>query len=147
MRIGAWIVVDGLLPLGPNFMVKISDTIREAADSTLAKNKVFDSVSKHIPGDGVEEKRGFILQALAATSAWIGEFVAERGLTRELIIEKISTVVTVTEDTLDYVAAGLDASTNYYTHTGVQTVAREVVVKAHAELKEQVWREWVDGLS
>ncbi len=146
MRIGAWIVVDGLLPLGPDFMVKITETIRDAADSTLSNNKVFDAVSNHIPGDGVEGKRSFILQALAATSTWIGEFVAERGLTRELIVDKISEVVEVTEDTLDYVAAGLDASTNYFTHTGVQTVAREVVLKAHADLKEQVWREWVDGL-
>ena len=146
MRIGAWIVVDGLLPLGPDFMVKITNTIREAADSTLSNNKVFDAVAQHIPGDGVEGKKSFILQALEATSTWIGQFVAERGLTRELVIEKVNSVMTVSEDSLDYVAAGLDASTNYFSHTGTQTVARELVELAYADIKDEVWREWVASL-
>ena len=45
MRIGAWIVVDGLLPLGPDFMAKIANTIRGAADSTLTNNPAFDAVA------------------------------------------------------------------------------------------------------
>ena len=62
------------------------------------------------------------------------------------VIEKLSSVVSVSEETLDYVAAGLDASTDYFSHTGTQTVARELVKRALAELKEEVWREWVDNL-
>ena len=76
--------MDGLLPLGPDFMAKIARAIRGAADSTLSNNAVFGAVAKHIPGDGVEGKKSFILRALEATSKWIGEFVAKRGLTREL---------------------------------------------------------------
>ena len=78
------IVVDGLLPLGPDFMAKIVNAIRSAADSTLTNNPAFGAVAKHIPGDGVEGKKSFILRALEATSKWISEFVEKRGLTREL---------------------------------------------------------------
>ena len=89
-------MVDGLLPLGPDFMAKIAEAIRGAADSTLSNNAVFGAVAKHIPGDGVEGKKAFILRALEATSKWIAEFVAKRGLTRELgrkdAIHKIKTV-------------------------------------------------------
>lgn len=146
MRIGAWVVVDGLLPLGPGFMGTITRTIADAADSTLGNNKVFDAVSGHIPGDGVEGKRAFIVEALEATSSWVEAFVEERGLTRELVISKVDSVISVTEDTLDYVAAGIDASTNYFSHTGTQTIAREMAVKAYRELKDEVWAEWVAGL-
>ena len=62
------------------------------------------------------------------------------------VIEKLSSVVSVTEETLDYVAAGLDASTDYFSHTGTQTVARELVKRSLADMKEEVWRQWVDNL-
>ena len=45
---------------------------------------------KHIPGDGVEGKKSFILRALEATSAWIAEFVAKRGLTREMVRDSVA---------------------------------------------------------
>ncbi len=83
---------------------------------------------------------------MEATRAWIESFVSERGLTREVVISKVNEVISVTEDTLDYVAAGIDASTNYFTHTGVQTLAREMAVRAHAEIKDEVWSQWVEGL-
>jgi hypothetical protein len=35
---------------------------------------------------------------------------------------------------LDYVAAFLDMSTNYYEHTGIQTVARRVIEQAAREI-------------
>jgi len=146
MRLSAWVIVDGLMPLGPNFMGRIIASIEEVADSALLDNALFESVSSHILGDGIEGKRGFILEALRATSAWVEQFVTERELTRERILEQMSRIVTVSADSLDYVAAGLDASTSYMAHTGTQSVAREAVRAAYAELREQAWREWVDAL-
>jgi len=35
---------------------------------------------------------------------------------------------------LDYLAAFLDGSTNYFEHTGVQTVARKLITQAQAEI-------------
>jgi hypothetical protein len=35
---------------------------------------------------------------------------------------------------LDYVAAFLDMTTNYYEHTGTQTVARSLVTRAMGEI-------------
>ena len=62
------------------------------------------------------------------------------------MVEKISSVVSVSGESLDYAAAALDASTNYFSHTGAQTVARELVKRAHADMKDEVWREWVANL-
>jgi hypothetical protein len=38
------------------------------------------------------------------------------------------------DDKLDYVAAFLDVSTNYYEHTGTQTLARRLIERALAEI-------------
>ena len=42
--------------------------------------------------------------------------------------------IEVTDDKLDYLAALLDMSTNYYAHTGVQTLAKRLIDRAYAEI-------------
>lgn len=143
MRISSWIVIDGLLPLGPNFMGVITNTVSDAASSALSNNAIFGQISERIPGDGVDGKQRFILEALTGVSGWVGEFVAANGLTRERVVQELSKVVEVTEDKLDYVAAGLDASTNYFAHTGAQTVGRQVIKEGYQGLRDRVWEEWV----
>ena len=44
-------------------------------------------------------------------------------MSREGLLGKIREFIDVSESKLDYVAAMLDMSTNYYRHTGVQSVA------------------------
>jgi hypothetical protein len=42
--------------------------------------------------------------------------------------------VEIADDKLDYVAAFLDMSTNYYEHTGIQTLAHRLIERAVAEI-------------
>ena len=56
------------------------------------------------------------------------------GLTRELIANHLSNFVDIADDKLDYVAAFLDTSTNYFEHTGIQTVARKLIKEAAKEV-------------
>jgi hypothetical protein len=46
----------------------------------------------------------------------------------------LKSFIDFSDDKLDYVAAFLDLSTNYYEHTGTQTVARRLIDRAYGEI-------------
>jgi len=140
MRLSAWIVIDGLLPLGPNFMARILDTTRKVAQSGLTEHKLFGIVAKHLPGDDLATKQSFILKALEATSGFVNGFVADKGLTPDLIKQKLGSAISLVAGGGDYLAAALDASTEYFSHTGTQTVARVTVQHAFAAMQDEVWK-------
>jgi hypothetical protein len=129
LRIAAIIGFDGLIPLGPDFLGKVTDTIN--GDGIAWKdNALFNQVSGFIPGGSLGEKTGFISNIISTASAPVEAFVSKTGLTREKMVESVKTFTDVSDDALDYVAAFLDASTNYMTQTGVQTVARKFAQEA-----------------
>ena len=55
-------------------------------------------------------------------------------MSRELVISKLKDYVDVSDDKLDYLGAFLDISTNYFEHTGMQTVATKAIEKAASEV-------------
>jgi hypothetical protein len=61
-------------------------------------------------------------------------FVSSRGLTQEGVVSNLKNYIDITDDRLDYVSAFLDMTTNYYEHTGVQTLGRRLVERAVAEI-------------
>ena len=133
LRIAAIIGFDGLIPLGPDFLGKVTDTI--SGDSVAWKdNALFNQVSGFIPGGGVEEKVGFIQNIVSTASAPVEAFISKTGMTREKMVDSVKTFTDVSDDALDYVAAFIDASTSYMTQTGVQTVARHFTQKAMKEV-------------
>lgn len=147
MRIAAWVIVDGLLPLGPEFMQAIIHTFSELADSQLAGHSIFQTLGDRLPGEDVSQKKEFILKALRAASGWVGDFVKTHGLTHEVVKQKVSAIIAVSDDKLDYVAAAIDASTAYFSHTGAQTVARVCAQKAYAQAREAAWQAHVAALA
>jgi hypothetical protein len=62
------------------------------------------------------------------------DFVDSRGLTPESVVDNLTKFVEVSKDKLDYLGAFLDMTTNYYTHTGIQTLTRRLIERAVAEL-------------
>lgn len=139
MRIASWVVLDGILPLGPDFIQKIVATTSDLAADHLSDNQIFKGISDKLPGDNVSEKRDFIVKAIDATGEWVGGFVAEKGLTESLIKGKMSGALSIVDGGGDYLAAALDASTDYFTHTGTQTVARVLIQDAYKAIKDDVW--------
>ncbi len=137
MRLASWIVVDGLIPLGPDFMTKIIQNV----EGISANNQLFSALSGYLPGSNADEKKGFISNALSSSSSFITNFVQEKGLTQDLVVSKMKSVVNVADSGLDYLAAALDASTNYFAHTGAQTVAREVITRAWADVQVELAQE------
>ncbi|EFA70845.1 hypothetical protein CRC_00344 [Cylindrospermopsis raciborskii CS-505] len=60
--------------------------------------------------------------------------VSANALTAQKVLNNISGFLDFADDKLDYVAAFLDVSTNYYEHTGTQTLARRLIERAVAEI-------------
>lgn len=127
MRMAALVSVDGLLPLGPDFLQKVQNVLDGDGKSAFTNNPFFSSVSGLIPGD---DKLGFIASTFGAVSVWMNNLVGSVGLTPQGIFDHIGGFIEFSDDKLDFVAAFLDQATNYYEHTGIQTVARRLILDA-----------------
>lgn len=130
MRLAALICVDGVIPLGPDFVAGVGSLLRRTRPADLAQNPVFGRVGKFIPGNNSGAQLSFLQGTLDATGAWMDRFVGQRGLTRQGLLDQIGRFVALSDEALDYVGAFLDATTNYMEHTGIQTVSRTLVERA-----------------
>jgi hypothetical protein len=148
MRITAWVVYDGIVPLGPDFLSRILDVFKSTASNSLVSdNPVFSGLSDRVPGNDATEKRAFVLDTLNATGDWLGRFVTERGLSHDTVMAQLKGVLSFADGGADYVAAAIDASTAYVSHTGTQTVARALAKSATQQLRDDVWNTWVKSQS
>ncbi len=134
MRMAALVCFDGLIPLGPDFALKGLNALRGMNPSDLGSNPVFKSVSSLIPGDNTDGQLNFITKSFDATTGWMNSFVGDRGLTPENVVDHLASFVEISKDKLEYLGAFLDVSTNYYYHTGAQTLARRLIERAFAEI-------------
>lgn len=134
MRMAALICYDGLIPLGPDFISAAIEKVESLTTGDLEQNQSFQSVQPLIPGGDTAGKLGFIGESFSSVSDWMGNFVADRGITREGVVSNLKNFVDVADDKLDYLAAFLDVTTNYYEHTGIQTLTRRLVERAIDEI-------------
>jgi hypothetical protein len=130
MRLAALVCVDGLIPLGPDFVQAVGGMLGRVRPGDLANNPVFNRVGGLIPGGSTGAQLGFLQETVNASGAWLNNFVGQRGLTRQGVIDRIGQFVALSDDVLDYLGAFLDATTDYMTHTGIQTVSRLVIERA-----------------
>lgn len=129
MRMAALVAIDGVLPLGADFVSKIRDDL---ATENLEESPGFAAVTQLLPDD--VDKKGFINQSFDAIGDWMSNLAESAGLNRALLSERFGGFIELADDKLDYVAAFLDSTTNYFEHTGIQTVARKVIVRAYEEV-------------
>ncbi len=134
MRVAALVCIDGLVPLGPDFILKTTAMIQNLNPQELQSNPMFSSISKLIPGGNPDGQLAFIGNAFGGVTGWMTSFVGDRQLTPSKVLNSIQSFVEISEDKLDYVAAFLDMTTNYYEHTGTQTLARRLIQRAIAEI-------------
>jgi len=129
LRMVALICIDGVLPLGINFVDRVKTDL-EKKDG-LKTNPAYDAVGELIPVDNKEE---FIDQSFDAAGDWLDNLSKKLGVTPESLSKKLGGFIELTDGKLDYLAAFLDGSTNFFEHTGVQTVARRLITKAAQEV-------------
>jgi hypothetical protein len=134
MRMAALVCFDGLIPLGPDFLETVLGWIENLTPSDLEDHEAFNEMREDIPGDDADSKLGFIGESVSSVSGWMGDFVSEHDLTPRKVVNNLQNYMDVADDKLDYLAAFLDMTTNYYEHTGVQTLARRLIERAYAEI-------------
>lgn len=129
MRMVALVCIDGVLPLGANFVPKIENDITQREN--LETNPAFSVISQFIPSS---DKKGFINDSFKAVDEWMAKLTDSVDLSRESIASHLSNFIDIADDKLDYLAAFLDVSSNYFEHTGIQTVARKLIKEAYQEV-------------
>ncbi|WP_433936550.1 hypothetical protein AB3662_17900 [Sorangium cellulosum] len=131
MRLAAFAAIDCVLPLGPNFMEKITAAV---SGSSLTESKLYNAVARYLPGGGPQEHKALIQKNLEQAGGKVTQLVQERGITQSGVLDKVRERISLSDDKLDVVAAALDVMTSYYEHTGVQSVARRVISRAYSEI-------------
>jgi hypothetical protein len=134
MRMAALVCFDGLIPLGPDFVLKGLSTLQGMSPSDLDSNSTFKGVSELIPGGNRAGQLSFITESMDSVKGWMTDFVNSRNLTPETVVDNLSKFVEISKDKLDYLGAFLDMTVHYYEHTGTQTLARRLIERAVAEI-------------
>lgn len=129
MRMVALVCIDGILPLGTNFVPRVTNDLENR--DNLTQDPAFDAVSQFIP---TADRRSFINQSFNDAATWMTNLISSTGITRESLAHHLSSIIKVSDDKLDYLAAFLDGTTNYFEHTGIQTVARSLINRAYREM-------------
>lgn len=138
MRMIALVCLDAVLPLGPNFLAKIHGIIDNADAGIVTNNPVFGAVSGFLPGNSTSEKFGFITQGFNAVQGWMDGFVSKTGITPQSIFDSLGNMIQIADDNLDFVAAFVDQVTNYYEHTGIQTVAQKLIEQTYSSMQSEI---------
>jgi hypothetical protein len=141
MRMASLVCLDGILPLGPDFLSKIQGIIGGANAGIITQNPVFLAVNNFLPGGNPSDKLGFISQGFNSVQGWMNNLVSKTGVTPQSISSSLGNFIQIADDNLDFVAAFLDQTTNYYEHTGIQTVARSLILQAYTLVKEEIKQE------
>ena len=134
MRMAALVCFDGLIPLGPHFIQNALSNFSRTSPAELEQNQTYRSIQDSIPGNSSAGKLNFIGQSFDSVKGWMSGFVEDRGLSPEGVANHLQGFINFSGDKLDYLGAFLDVSTNYYEHTGTQTLARRLIERAIAEL-------------
>jgi hypothetical protein len=134
MRMVALVCVDGLIPLGPDFISKVQSNLGQTTPQDLENSSTFQGINSEIPGGDSAGKLGFINQSFDSVKGWMSNLVTSHNLTPQTVAGNLQKFVTGADGKLDYLAAFIDVSTNYYEHTGTQTLARRLIERAVAEI-------------
>ncbi|MBE9058577.1 hypothetical protein [Sphaerospermopsis sp. LEGE 08334] len=134
IRMAALVAVDGILPLGPDFIQKSLTFLSQMNPQELDQNSTFRTMRDAIPGSNTGSKLNFIGESFDSVKGWMNGLVSANALTAQKVLRNLSGFLDFADDKLDYVAAFLDVSTNYYEHTGTQTLARRLIERAFAEI-------------
>lgn len=134
IRMVGLVCLDGLIPLGSGFIDKTLGYIEQMSPRELESNSTFQNIRDTIPGNDSGGKLAFIGESFDSVKGWMSDIVANNNLTPQSVLGNLRGFIEIADDKLDYVGAFLDMATNYYEHTGTQTLARRLIERAAAEI-------------
>ena len=120
---------------GPDFISKVTESSEDEERAVLPNNAALEALGDMIPA---EDKGNFLTETFKSVEGWMQNLMESQGLNSSVISDHLGGFVEIADDKLDYVAAFLDASTNYYEHTGIQTVARKLINTAYEEWQAEI---------
>lgn len=131
IRLAAFVAIDGVLPMGPNFVEKLSSAV---SSESLGQSKLFKAASRFIPGGSDDEKKQVVQKNIEQAGSKLHDMVQQKGISQAGILDRVRQHISFSDDKLDVVAATLDVTTSYFEHTGIQSVARRVISRAYSEI-------------
>lgn len=134
VRMAGLVCVDGLIPLGPDFVEASLGTLGKLSSGELEANPTYQRVKDFLPGAGVLGQLGFLNSGLGSVKDWVSGFVKQHGLTPEVVSGRLSSFLSGADTKLDYLAGFIDVTTNYFEHTGTQSIARALITRAMMEM-------------
>ncbi len=134
IRMAALVCFDGLIPLGSGFADRALSWISQISPNELEQNSTFQNIKDEIPGPDSGSKLNFIGESFSSVTGWMGNLVGSYDLSPEKVASNLQGFIDFSGDKLDYLGAFLDVSTNYFEHTGTQTLARRLIERAVAEI-------------
>ncbi len=134
LRLVCWVIAEGVLPFGPDFLDKIGEQIGSATSGDLQESMLFRKISEMLPGGSSDAGRSMILGTIEQVGGWASGLVRDRGITQASIGSGLKGLLDVGDRGFDVMAAAIDMGTNYFEHTGTQTVARQLVKRAYGEV-------------
>ncbi|NEO83584.1 MAG: hypothetical protein F6J87_04890 [Spirulina sp. SIO3F2] len=133
-RMVTLVCIDGLLPLGPEFINKVQEILSESDGKSASKNSAFKTMGTFIPGGESSDKLSFVKNGFDSASDWMGGLVERTHINPSQILSSVAKFIDSADGKMDFVAAFLDQATNYFEHTGIITVATHVIKEAHKEV-------------
>jgi hypothetical protein len=134
MRMIALMTVDGLVPLGPNYIEKAITFLQKGGTSALEQNDSYQRIKTVIPGGSTVEQLGLIQKSVGSVADWMNGFTKQHNLDAQTVLAHLKQFIELSDDRLDFVAAFIDETTDYYEHTGIQSVARGLIERAVNEV-------------
>ena len=134
MRMATLVCMDGIVPLGPDFVSVSMSSLQSLGASKLEENKRFQQIQSIIPGKNTTEQLSYITRGIDAVQGWVGSFISSKSLGVDKIVGSLSGFAAGMDGKLDYVAAFTDIVTDYFEHTGTQTVARSLISRSASEI-------------
>ena len=80
-RMAALVCFDGIIPLGPNFILSATDFLEKLTPKELEENKTFNQIKPLIPGKNSSSQLDFIGQSFGSVTGWMSNFVGSRDIT------------------------------------------------------------------
>lgn len=111
MRMVALVCVDGLIPLGPDFILKVQSILNQSSPKDLEQSSTYQRINDAIPGSNSASKLNFIGESFDSVRGWMSNLVTSRNLTPQKVVNNLQRFVEVSDDKLDYLGAFLDVST------------------------------------
>ncbi len=92
IRMVALVCVDGLIPLGPDFISKAISGLNQTNPQELEQNSTFQNIKDVIPGSNAGSKLNFIGESFDSVKGWMSGLVNANNLTPQKVVHNLKTL-------------------------------------------------------